>query len=86
MWLERRVDRMIETEKVNIPVIRTIAYICDMCHKRICVDDWIEFEESIHIKHECGYGSVFGDCNTLNLDICQHCFQKMISKPEEFNE
>lgn len=32
MWLERRVDGMIETEKVNIPVIRTIAYICDMCH------------------------------------------------------
>lgn len=77
---------MIETQTVNIPRIKTTAFICDICHKKTTIDDWIEFQEMVHIRHDCGYGSVFGDGETINLDVCQHCFKKWMDKVKEVTE
>lgn len=73
---------MIETKKVTKPVLEVTAYICDICHKRITQDAFWEFQEMLHIQHDCGYGSVFGDGNIIKLDVCQHCFKKWLDKME----
>lgn len=73
---------MIETKEATTSTVKVIACICDMCHKRVVPGDYIEFQEMIHIRKDCGYGSVFGDGATLNLDICQHCLKKWLDKME----
>lgn len=82
MWLERIGNGMIETKTVTKTAIGITAYICDMCSKRITSDNIYEFQEMVHIRHDCGYGSVFGDGNKINLDICQHCFKAWAEKEE----
>lgn len=53
------------------------AIQCDFCKNKYY--DIFEIQEFIEITHQCGYGSVFGDSQIINLDICQHCFEKIIS-------
>lgn len=56
------------------------SYICDVCgleHKLSNVDDTEEF---IHIKHSCGYGSIFEDESDYEIDICQVCMQKLFGR------
>lgn len=53
--------------------------ICDVCKKEFdCKTDWEEVQEFHCIRIRGGYGSVFGDGVKWKVDICQHCFEKMI--------
>lgn len=56
---------------------------CDGCGKEVKIDDAdhndiFEAQEFIRINHSCGYTSIFGDCNTLECDLCQDCVQKLL--------
>lgn len=65
----------IYTEEVERPVSIT----CDRCKKEYDLEiDWIETQEVHHIHFTGGYGSIFGDMNEIDLNICQHCLFKMI--------
>ena len=51
---------------------------CDICGKEYSKEkDIYECQEFIHIYENCGYGSIFGDGDSIELDICQHCFKKL---------
>lgn len=54
---------------------------CDICGKEYHsrhIDDLFEIQEMLQIRHHCGYSSIFGDLNQLDIDICQHCFKSML--------
>jgi len=60
----------------NITVKEISLLICDGCGEQAAIDDYI-FNEFICISHSCGYGSIHGDGNQLNIDLCQQCFSGM---------
>ena len=51
---------------------------CDKCRKNYT--DILELEEFTSISRTVGYASVFGDGNTIDLDICQHCLKETFGK------
>jgi hypothetical protein len=65
----------------EVPVI--ISKTCDVCKKTFSIDDVLskginELEAFYHISFDGGYGSVFGDGNTVSLDICQYCLNEKL--------
>jgi len=50
--------------------------ICDGCGEQATPDDYT-FNEFISVSHRCGYGSIHGDGNQFNIDLCQQCFADM---------
>ncbi len=38
-------------------------------------DNVFEAREFQSIRGNCGYGSVFGDTNVIEIDFCQHCLK-----------
>ncbi|MGB7421128.1 MAG: hypothetical protein WA917_04575 [Comamonas sp.] len=52
----------------------TVQIQCDRCDV-LAEDGEVDFSEmaSIHIK--AGYGSIFGDGNDVQVDLCQHCLK-----------
>ena len=77
-----------KTEKV------VVAVECDKCHKVyrkeetevrkgltyvIKTNDMWELPEMHHIDFAGGYGSVFGDGNRVQCDLCQHCLMELIT-------
>jgi len=55
--------------------------ICDFCKKEYSIDvsnDIYEIQEFVSVYRTGGYGSIFGDGDELQVDICQHCFKKII--------
>ncbi len=80
---------MINKEKVEIKeeVEKTVSITCDICGKTYTYDTYdteadniLEIQEFIHIKNNCGYGSIFGDGDTIELDMCQHCFKEKLGQ------
>ena len=54
---------------------------CDICHTKYKYpDDSIEIDEFARFDFVGGYNSVFGDGNRVQVDICQHCFQRILLK------
>lgn len=66
---------------------------CDKCHKIYheaeeevidglnyitAENDMWEIDEFHHISFTGGYGSIFGDMDEVECDICQHCLKEMI--------
>jgi len=56
-----------------------ITIICDKCKKEILKDDLIEWNEAHTIEFLGGFGSVFGDGNVVECDLCQSCLKELIS-------
>lgn len=54
-----------------------IKLICDGCGLEASVDEGYEFGEFISVKRTCGYGSIHGDGNQIDIDLCQQCFTDM---------
>lgn len=54
--------------------------VCDVCKTRYSENDYSDYQEFIHINVVCGYGSIFGDGDTIQLDICQHCLNEKLGK------
>lgn len=48
-----------------------IARTCDRCKTRYT--DSMELQEFLKINKTAGYASIFGDMNSLDLDLCQYC-------------
>ncbi len=58
-------------------VVKVISkLICDGCGEQAIPDD-SAFQEFINVNKQCGYGSIHGDGNLLNIDLCQQCFADM---------
>ncbi len=51
---------------------------CDRCNKDY--NDEFDMQEFHHIRFTGGYGSVFGDGDRIECDICQHCLKLLIDK------
>lgn len=49
---------------------------CDICHTNY--DDMMDVQEFIKINYVGGFRSIFGDGNRLQIDICQHCFKRIL--------
>lgn len=55
--------------------------LCDRCHREMEPDSQdCEFQERTTIRFRAGYGSIFGDGNLVEADICQHCLQEVFGK------
>ncbi len=50
---------------------------CDRCGRLSEVNE-VEFHESASIDLLAGYGSIFGDGNTVQIDLCQHCLKETL--------
>ncbi len=60
---------------------------CDKCGKTFIIgENDLEIQEFQHISFCGGYGSVFGDMNDVECDICQHCLKAMIGDIVRVNE
>ena len=64
------------TKKKEIDAV--VGIECDCCKKEFLAEDTFEIQEFFHIKNACGYGSIFGDGNYLEVDICQSCMKTII--------
>lgn len=53
---------------------------CDRCHRRLTPDDPGEWQERLSFDHRCGFYSVFGDGDTVSLDLCQHCVRDVLGE------
>jgi len=54
---------------------------CDVCHKIFDPKlDIFETQEFLYIDFRGGYGSVFGDENKVECDICQRCLKELLGK------
>lgn len=76
---------MEKTKKRKLPINVVISITCDICKDSFknevsSIDDICKFQETIRIRKECGYGSIFGDGNYIAIDICEPCFKKLFEK------
>ena len=61
-----------------------VSITCDVCHKEFDArtdkyhDDIYEVQEFFIISRRCGYGSVFGDEDTIGFEICQNCMKEIL--------
>ncbi|MGD7191377.1 hypothetical protein [Ralstonia pseudosolanacearum] len=60
-------------------VRKLTACTCDRCGRRLVPDDG-EWQERLSFDHSCGFDSVFGDGNTVGLDLCQHCVREVLGQ------
>lgn len=56
------------------PVTFTSQIRCDRCGL-LATNGEIEFHEMTCIDTKAGYGSIFGDGNDVQVDLCQHCLK-----------
>lgn len=68
------------------PVEIVSSIVCDVCGKVYNDHDWEEMQEFHSISFRAGYGSVFGDGNLVECDICQHCLKNLLSKYMRIND
>ena len=62
--------------------MKTVTLTCDICKKTYQYDDTteaqFEIQEFLHIRFTGGYGSVFGDGDRVECDICQRCVKEKL--------
>ena len=51
--------------------------LCDRCGRET-VRGETEFHEMTSIVFKAGYGSIFGDGNHVEVDLCQHCLRETL--------
>ena len=72
---------MVEYDKSEIVVQgKVISITCDVCKKTSPIELWEESQEFSYIRLHGGFGSIFGDGNVVNLDICQHCLKEKLGE------
>ena len=52
---------------------------CDRCGRLFDLGD-VEFHEAVSIDLKAGFGSIFGDGNAVQIDLCQHCFKLTLGR------
>ena len=74
-------------ERRQVTASYPVAIVCDVCSKEFdCDIDWQEAQEFHSIQFEAGYGSIFGDQNHVECDICQHCLKQLLGKYLRIND
>jgi len=73
---------MINKKEKTVEVVKEVteSITCDICKKTYDMDDIFEIQEFVHIRLSCGYGSVFGDGDLVELDMCQHCLNEHLGE------
>ena len=71
---------MFKSIKKTKEVREITAIVCDICKKEYKIEDVFEIQEFYHVSFEAGWGSVFGDGNRIECDICQHCLKKILGE------
>lgn len=55
------------------------ACTCDRCKLRLTPDD-DEWQERLSFDLACGFDSLFGDGNTVSLDLCKRCVREVLGQ------
>lgn len=67
---------------MKIKDVRPHPYVkilrCDLCNRE-AEDGDSEFYEFTSIEYKAGYGSVFGDENMVEIDMCQPCLKEALN-------
>ena len=74
---------MRKTRSISIMTQELESIICDICGKEYAygtMEAEMEMQEFFGIQQNCGYGSVFGDCISLEVDICQYCLKEILGE------
>lgn len=71
---------MIKYKNKKVSIQEIISITCDICKKTFKANDWTESQEFVKIRQDCGFGSVFGDTNIVEIDICQHCLKEKLGE------
>lgn len=54
---------------------------CDRCGRASDIDGLDhEFHEFVSISHTAGYGSIFGDGTSVEVDLCQYCMREVLGE------
>lgn len=69
---------MFEMMEVKVAQMAVSVKICDKCGKRVAKNDLGEWEEFFHWHNKCGYDSVWGDGNVVEVDLCQSCAYELL--------
>ena len=51
---------------------------CNKCHKEFTQNDTIDWQEFFIYNGMGGYGSIFDDSCSYELDLCQYCFHELV--------
>jgi hypothetical protein len=62
---------MRNTSEITVTQTKINSITCDVCGTTY--DDVFEMQEFFCFSITAGYGSIFGDMNQVELDMCQHC-------------
>lgn len=74
--LKEKTMRQTRTKTIQEDIV-----VCDRCHHEMGPDSKdFELQERIAIRFRGGYGSVFGDGNLVEADICQNCLNEIFGK------
>lgn len=58
-----------------------LVCVCDRCGREMDRQQQdIEWSERLSISFRGGYGSIFGDGNIVECDLCQHCVKEILER------
>ena len=60
-------------------IVRLVCDRCGLVAER-CNESIFELQEFLCWNNQCGYGSVFGDGNFVELDLCQKCVKELLGE------
>lgn len=67
--------------QTHTKTIQEEIVVCDRCRREMGPDSKdFELQERTAIRFRGGYGSIFGDGNLIEADICQNCLQEVFGK------
>lgn len=75
-------------EKAEIEKEVCTSITCDICEKEFINNETntYEIQEFTYIRKNCGYGSIFGDEEEIELDVCQNCLKDILGKYIRYKE
>lgn len=68
----------IKRQDVHSTIAMIVSVTCDCCGKEY--PDKMDRQEFVNLDFIGGYGSVFGDMNRVQLDLCQTCFKEKLGE------
>jgi nitric oxide reductase large subunit len=71
---------MKEYKEIDFKKMIPISMKCDKCQKEFTKEDLIEWQEAYQFEFVAGFGSVFGDGNVVECDLCQSCLKDLIGE------
>jgi len=72
---------MIKYINTTTPILSEVSITCDICGNEYDMQaDIDEYQEFTRIRNYAGYGSIFGDNNDVECDICQNCLKSKLGE------